>query len=629
MTAFDKPNVYVTISGARGPRGERGLTGSGLAAFDSTAEMRAALKSSLTDGQYVTVGGYTNDGDGGGGVFRWDAGSSATADSGLVFSSNEGGTGRWIRIYDGMPSLAYFGILTSGSDQSTTINSRLAGTAYQGGITIPPGIVYTRRLLVIPSGITLADEQLSGSGGAVVPYGGPKGGATSSRLARIETFLTMFGGRGSVDGETPNVVSEQNITVAAVAGATAITVATPANFTEGGQVMIEYPGGTYLPHFVSDITGSVLTIIPPLKFAVANGTRIERMWFNKAHPGKFGIRYLAQRITRGTELELAVTDSSQVAWTGFESGDANGTLVGIGTVTISYQNAAPLGVSGDLTSVVRYPYTRTAYIELNADGEGFDTPLYDVVKPGQIVMKLAMRQANITPQYVASIISETGQLLARKFISVGENFGPTTVHDITAHTRNAVQVKGRVQAVSDPGGATSITVASLSIFDAPECVGSILPALDGTMVLLGDSWIAGDIGSTVEREPLDYQLRKELPYMKIINAGIGGNTAAQMLTRFDTDVTPYAPDYVVISETINNVYNPSSVTFDPNALDDFFDTMLQIVNRCLEIGARPILLGMPAAAQSDADAPSLAEWQLLDRARSYNQDAAAKFGRMG
>ena len=73
------------------------------------AAMTAQTKASLTNGQQALVSGHTTANDGGGGTFYWHAGSSSTADGGTVFAADEGGTGRWKRLFDGPFSVRWFG----------------------------------------------------------------------------------------------------------------------------------------------------------------------------------------------------------------------------------------------------------------------------------------------------------------------------------------------------------------------------------------------------------------------------------------------------------------------------------------------------------------------------------------
>jgi hypothetical protein len=73
------------------------------------AAMTAQTKASLTNGQQALVSGHTTANDGGGGTFYWHAGSSTAADGGTVFAADEGGTGRWKRLFDGPFSVRWFG----------------------------------------------------------------------------------------------------------------------------------------------------------------------------------------------------------------------------------------------------------------------------------------------------------------------------------------------------------------------------------------------------------------------------------------------------------------------------------------------------------------------------------------
>lgn len=70
------------------------------------------------------------------------------------------------------------------------------------------------------------------------------------------------------------------------------------------------------------------------------------------------------------------------------------------------------------------------------------------------------------------------------------------------------------------------------------------------------------------------------------NAGVGGNTAAQMLARFDADVTPYAPTMVgLMSGTNDFTFGVSDAQYRA--------TMAALVAKIRGIGATPVLLTSP------------------------------------
>jgi len=114
------------------------------------------------------------------------------------------------------------------------------------------------------------------------------------------------------------------------------------------------------------------------------------------------------------------------------------------------------------------------------------------------------------------------------------------------------------------------------------------------LVALGDSiTIAGDNpqGSNkyVQRNDSIWQTAAALSGGSLTfarNAGRGGDTAAMMLARFDTDVTPYAPTMVSVMAGTNDL------TF--GATDSQYRTNMQaLVAKIRSIGAVPLLLTSP------------------------------------
>lgn len=109
------------------------------------------------------------------------------------------------------------------------------------------------------------------------------------------------------------------------------------------------------------------------------------------------------------------------------------------------------------------------------------------------------------------------------------------------------------------------------------------------MVNLGDSiTIAGETvtGSTPQYNESYGHIAAQLSQgalHRVYNAGIGGNTSAQMLARFDTDVAAYSPNIVTIMSGAND--SNQGLT-----LDQFKTNIKAIVAKCLGIGAVPVLI---------------------------------------
>lgn len=113
----------------------------------------------------------------------------------------------------------------------------------------------------------------------------------------------------------------------------------------------------------------------------------------------------------------------------------------------------------------------------------------------------------------------------------------------------------------------------------------------GRTVLLGDSLFATNeqYGATITHQnssanhmALSSGGRLWYP----ANAGVGGNTAAQMLARFDSDVLAYAPDICVIGAGTND--SRVGVT-----LAAFKESITSIVAKCVAAGIFPALRTVP------------------------------------
>lgn len=90
--------ILVVDPSYRGPQGATGIATYPLA-VSSMADLKALPKPLATNTPCMLGGWYTN-GDGGGGMFIWDAASVATPNDGTIVQANAGGAGRWIRLLE-------------------------------------------------------------------------------------------------------------------------------------------------------------------------------------------------------------------------------------------------------------------------------------------------------------------------------------------------------------------------------------------------------------------------------------------------------------------------------------------------------------------------------------------------
>lgn len=438
-----------------------------------------------------------------------------------------------------------------------------------------------------------------------------------SRPVYIEQNISGFFGRGMLTAETPNVITEQALTVNASAGSPTLNCTNVANFVVGGCVTIKHDNGKYRTYSVGGKSGNTIDIKPPLRHActVANA-RIERTWYNRAHPGKFYMRELAQRVATSTEIEAAMPSGGRVLFTNVASNPntLEDTLVAVGGTSVNYFDASHLGSAGT-ASPPRFMLGRAAFVDtIDAAGDGAETQVFPTNGVADAVIKVALHAEGGGHTYAIQALSETGALLAELVVP---QLAATQIYTLGASLRGATGVKVRVcvKAYGSAGGA--IAISQIDCFEAPATASKIIANPAAKFVCLGDSWIFGDPGAPVERASFTTHLAAELPHATLINAGIGGNKVWEMVARFDADVAVHNPDYVVINTGTNECYNPASGTFYPTAVQAFLDAYSQLLSKIASIGARAIIIGTPALAQSDEDVPAFPEWQLNDRAQIY------------
>ena len=132
-----------------------------LRAITNIAALRA-LAVPISQGEVRVVAGYHNIGDGGGGVFVWDAHSAAADNSGTIIGlSLSPLAGRWIRICSGPVNVKWFGATGNGRVDDTDAFERLirsqAGPTGQG-IYLPHGEYLVTRSLPRVQAVTGEDQ---------------------------------------------------------------------------------------------------------------------------------------------------------------------------------------------------------------------------------------------------------------------------------------------------------------------------------------------------------------------------------------------------------------------------------------------------------------------------------------
>ncbi|MFB3785831.1 MAG: SGNH/GDSL hydrolase family protein [bacterium] len=111
-----------------------------------------------------------------------------------------------------------------------------------------------------------------------------------------------------------------------------------------------------------------------------------------------------------------------------------------------------------------------------------------------------------------------------------------------------------------------------------------------TIVFLGDS--ITEAGAQPEGYVSLFQLFCGINgyEVKVINAGIGGHKSSDMLARLQKDVLNHKPAWVSISCGVNDVWHQFLPNHAGVPLEEYQKNMTEMVDRCLQAGARVLLL---------------------------------------
>jgi lysophospholipase L1-like esterase len=129
------------------------------------------------------------------------------------------------------------------------------------------------------------------------------------------------------------------------------------------------------------------------------------------------------------------------------------------------------------------------------------------------------------------------------------------------------------------------TLASVSVAGAPPVV-----------VMLGDSTTAVRPGAIdrVYASRVEQSLVESGFPVRVINAGVGGNSTTDGLDRFDRDVLTHHPDLVVIQFGINDsavdVWRNPPATSPRVSIETFGANLRRLIERSRQAGARVVLM---------------------------------------
>ena len=137
----------------------------------------------------------------GGGVFRWDATSTATDNSGTIIKETATATGRWLRQFDGVHRPEFYGDTTTSAGFTAAMQAAITGAGTGARISVPTGGTLTAQLTLLTGQVL---EGRSGRSEIFKGFNGDMIDMSAAQCGLENLFLrgqgATFTGRGVVIG---------------------------------------------------------------------------------------------------------------------------------------------------------------------------------------------------------------------------------------------------------------------------------------------------------------------------------------------------------------------------------------------------------------------------------------------
>lgn len=405
--------------------------------------------------------------------------------------------------------------------------------------------------------------------------------------AVIDLHFGPLCGTGWAGASEPGAIVSTTTTASAAQNTTALAVASATNFFVGQLICWLSSDGQYDTGVVKIIeAGPVLRMDRQMRVAVASGAPVYNFNRDDAHANTFGFNAIADAALRQlTSKRISILEyraNDGAIW----SPILGATLVSQTASVYTNPGSGPVGERAiSVTSSTINAGASSSWVALT----GGDKVVNLVLNPGtrdpgnlsgSVDIAVWEKLADGTEFQIAS---DTGIL----------SYGAIRSRDIDFTVRPGSMVQLRV--TSPNGGPWTFYLGQVSYYSVRGFLGSLNR---GRHVLLGDSWFAG--GDLYNR------LVARLPKATIINKGVSGNKASDLLARFGTDVVPQNPDFVWIMIGTNDYYASVSPAL-------FEQQILQLRRLIQSLGAQPIFF-TPSVG---AIAPTAGGGDQLVKSRSY------------
>jgi hypothetical protein len=430
----------------------------------------------------------------------------------------------------------------------------------------------------------------------------------------IDTLGSFF--RGANVGTPTGIANfsggDGQLTVTGTTGATTLTinsvdVGAIADYAGEWGAIVTYDNGTWRCHSVLNASGSTLDVYPTLTSAVT-AKPLGNLFSGSAgqHLTTLGYqglgRFLPTRVKRDGWVHRAA-DRKLFTTAGISFGTAwvlagglttGGSIAGT-SINKGLFQPANLNINASLTNSVIYTgadrghinamNTRTVGIDAGTAGQGATHTVSLGGRSGYLeaFVAVAGEFSGTTASKARVVVTVDSVELYNQLIA-----GLTrVVVPFTAATTGVLSV------TVDTSLPTAIKVGPVHWWTWASEWGTVDPAAalfesGARVAMLCDSW--GVNGTNGFQVGLEAALGASL----VVNASLGGQTAAWALANYDTLIHPYRPDYVVSDFVINDR------TADPLA-QDWVNTVRAYTQIVLSRGAVPVYLrGLQTASLSQS-----------------------------
>ncbi|WP_444756775.1 GDSL-type esterase/lipase family protein [Pseudomonas sp. A014] len=308
-------------------------------------------------------------------------------------------------------------------------------------------------------------------------------------------------------------------TTSVVESGQSIPVVDATGFVVGQLIVYKAGDGEYYTAVVAAIVGNTIATQSRIEVFIEAGADVGIFYTQESHATLMGYKAIADAALRQASKRFETVHT----WT---AQDAH-TLVG-GAVESQFSDAtySNPGSSSQSSLLVTAP----------AVGGGVSTEEISLPAGDYIARIFVTPNINGSATMIASV-SEVG-VGAISYSDAPSGQRPI-VHE--AFFRKSKKRKVYVSLLAQQAGQ-SIAVSRIEFV---RLTGFVKNLDRGVHVLLGDSWFA--------QPGIAQRLSERLPNATIINKGVGGNTAAALWQRFDTDVRPYNPNFVWVMCGTNDV----------------------------------------------------------------------------